>query len=94
MLAFSVLEVASDVPSVKLGIDVVDLLRSLMAFQNCLVFEGSMFAKKDILASLRRDTTLFLSFLYLEDKWVLLVNFALLKAVFRLRISWMILLFS
>ena len=32
MLDFSILEVASDVPSVKLGIDVVDLLRSLMAF--------------------------------------------------------------
>ena len=33
-----------------------------------------MFAKNDLLAYLRRDTTLFLSFLYLEDKWVLLVN--------------------
>ena len=78
ILAFSILEVAAVTPFERFGIAVVDLLRSLMAFQNCLVLEGSMFAKKDLFASLSKDTTLFLDFLYFKNKVGLLVELTFL----------------
>ena len=53
-----------------------------------------MFAKNDLLAYLRRDTTLFLSFFVLGGQVGVACKFVLLKAVFRLRYSWMILLCS
>ena len=68
ILTFSILVVTVPTPYEWFGIVVVDLSRSLMAFQNCLVLEGSVFANKDHFASLSKETTLFLIFLTSRTK--------------------------
>ena len=86
-LALSMLVLAETLPSTRFGIEELVLLRDLIAFQNCLVFEGSMPVKYSFLASLIAETTLFLRFLYWACVTSLLCLYALLKVAFLLRMN-------